>query len=58
MEIMGNTKSYLIMPVAIRTMIPALVAVSAVLGILGGRMAGMLTGILSAATFDKGLHQL
>jgi phospholipid/cholesterol/gamma-HCH transport system permease protein len=28
-----------------------------VLGIVGGRLAGTATGILSAATFDKGLHQ-
>jgi phospholipid/cholesterol/gamma-HCH transport system permease protein len=60
LEIMGiNTKSYLIMPklLAAVVMIPMLVVISAVLGILGGRLAGTATGILSAATFDKGLHQ-
>lgn len=60
LEIMGiNTKSYLIMPklLAAIVMIPMLVVISAVLGIWGGRLAGTLTGILSAEAFDKGLHQ-
>src|SRR5580692_4094634 len=50
LEIMGiNTKSYLVMPklLAAIMMIPMLVVISAVLGIVGGRMAGTLTGILS-----------
>src|ERR1700743_1513143 len=60
LEIMGiNTKSYLIMPkvLAAMLMIPMLVVISAVLGIWGGRLAGTLTGILSSATFDKGLDE-
>jgi phospholipid/cholesterol/gamma-HCH transport system permease protein len=60
LEIMGiNTKSYLIFPklLASVTVIPMLIVVSMVLGILGGRLAGTLTGILSPAAFDRGLHQ-
>ena len=34
-----------------------LVVLSMVLGISGGRLAGTLTGIISQAAFDKGLHQ-
>lgn len=60
LEIMGiNTKTYLIMPkiaAAIFT-IPMLVVMSMVLGILGGRLAGVATGILSADTFDRGLSE-
>lgn len=59
-EIMGiNTRTYLILPkiLAAIVVIPMLVVISAVLGILGGRLAGTATGILSGATFDKGLHQ-
>jgi phospholipid/cholesterol/gamma-HCH transport system permease protein len=60
LEIMGiNTKTYLILPkiVAALVVIPMLVVISAVLGIWGGRLAGVATGILSASTFDKGLVQ-
>src|ERR1700749_4216691 len=60
LEIMGiNTKTYLVLPkiVAAIIIIPCLIVISAVRGILGGRLAGTLTGILSPATFDKGLHQ-
>ncbi len=60
LEIMGiNTKSYLIFPklLASVVVIPMLIVVSMVLGILGGRLAGTLTGILSPAAFDRGLHQ-
>ena len=60
LEIMGiNTKSYLIFPklLASVAVIPMLIVVSMVLGILGGRLAGTLTGILSPAAFDRGLHQ-
>ena len=59
-EIMGiNTKTYLVLPklMAAIVVIPMLVVISAVLGIWGGRLAGTLTGILSGAAFDKGLHQ-
>lgn len=58
LEIMGiNTKAYLIMPKIIGALItiPLLVILAAVLGIYGGRLAGSLTGILSADAYDKGL---
>jgi phospholipid/cholesterol/gamma-HCH transport system permease protein len=58
LEIMGiNTKSYLIMPkiVACLLTIPMLVVLSMVLGIVGGRLAGIATGILSTDTYDMGL---
>lgn len=58
LEIMGiNTKSYLIMPKIAATLvtIPMLVVLSMALGILGGRLAGSLSNILSTDTYDKGL---
>lgn len=58
LEIMGiNTKSYLIMPkiAAAIVTIPMLVVISMVLGIVGGRIAGTASNILSAEMFDKGL---
>jgi len=58
LEIMGiNTKAYLIMPkiMASFLMIPVLVIVAGVLGIWGGRLAGVLSGILSPEQFDEGL---
>ncbi len=58
LEIMGiNTKSYLVFPkvLACLVTIPMLVVLSMVLGILGGRIAGVATGILSADTYDMGL---
>lgn len=58
LEIMGiNTKAYLVMPkiLAALVVIPMLVVLAAVLGIWGGRLAGTLSGILSADEFDKGL---
>ncbi len=60
LEIMGiNTKAYLIAPkiVASLVTIPLLVVISMVLGIWGGRLAGVASGILSADTFDRGLIQ-
>src|ERR1700712_4722722 len=60
LEIMGiNTKAYLIMPkiAAALLMIPLLVIISMVLGIWGGRLAGIMSGILSANTYEKGLLQ-
>ncbi|MES1224564.1 MAG: ABC transporter permease [Bacteroidota bacterium] len=60
LEIMGiNTKTYLILPkiAAALVVIPMLVVISAVLGIWGGRFAGVLSGILSASAYDKGLLQ-
>jgi phospholipid/cholesterol/gamma-HCH transport system permease protein len=58
LEIMGiNTRTFLVMPkiAASLVMIPLLVVVSMCLGILGGRIAGVASGILSAETFDRGL---
>jgi phospholipid/cholesterol/gamma-HCH transport system permease protein len=60
LEIMGiNTKTYLVMPkiAAALIMIPFLVVISMVLGIIGGRIAGVASGILSADTFDRGLME-
>jgi phospholipid/cholesterol/gamma-HCH transport system permease protein len=50
LEIMGiNTKAYLVMPkiIAALIVIPMLVVISAVLGIWGGKLAGVGSGILS-----------
>jgi len=58
LEIMGiNTKSYLVLPKILAAMvtIPLLVIIAMVLGIWGGRLAGVASNILSADTFDKGL---
>lgn len=58
LEIMGiNTKSYLIMPKILATLvtIPMLVVLSMGLGIWGGRMAVMASGIISIDTYDRGL---
>jgi phospholipid/cholesterol/gamma-HCH transport system permease protein len=60
LEIMGiNTKAYLVLPkiVAALIVIPMLVVISAVLGIVGGRIAGVASGILSANIYDIGLLQ-
>ncbi len=60
LEIMGiNTKTYLILPkiLASLVVIPMLVIISAVLGVWGGRIASVATGILSTSTYDKGLLQ-
>jgi phospholipid/cholesterol/gamma-HCH transport system permease protein len=58
LEIMGiNTKTFLVMPkiAAALVTIPMLVIISMVLGIVGGRIAGVASGILTADTFDRGL---
>jgi phospholipid/cholesterol/gamma-HCH transport system permease protein len=60
LEIMGiNTKAYLVLPkiVAAMLVIPMLVVIATGLGILGGRIAGIGSGILSSDEFDKGLMQ-
>jgi phospholipid/cholesterol/gamma-HCH transport system permease protein len=60
LEIMGiNTKSYLVAPkiMAALVVIPALIVISAVLGIWGGRTAGAMSGILATDIFDIGLRQ-
>lgn len=60
LEIMGiNTKAYLVAPkiaAAILT-IPLLVVIGMTLGIFGGRVAAIGSGVLDATTFDKGLLQ-
>lgn len=58
LEIMGiNTKAFLILPKILASFIvvPMLVIYSGVLSILGGRLAGTMSNILSGETFDKGL---
>jgi len=58
LEIMGiNTKTYLVLPkiLAALIMIPLLVVISAALGIYGGRVAGVASGILPPIVYDKGL---
>src|SRR6195952_1950482 len=60
LEIMGiNTKTYLILPKILAALltIPMLVIISAVLGIMGGKLAAVATGIVSSSQFDKGLFQ-
>jgi phospholipid/cholesterol/gamma-HCH transport system permease protein len=60
LEIMGiNTKAYLVLPKIIGAllMVPALIVLSATLGIWGGRTAADLAGILSSDIFDIGLRQ-
>lgn len=58
LEIMGvNSKAYLVLPkiAAAMLVIPMLVVIAMVLGILGGRVASAMAGIVPPATFDKGL---
>lgn len=58
LEIMGiNTKAYLVAPkiFAALVVIPMLVVIAAALGVWGGRLAGTLSGIISADEYDKGL---
>jgi len=60
LEIMGiNTKTYLVLPkvVGALIMIPCLIAISAALGIWGGRMAGSMSQIIATDIFDTGLRQ-
>jgi len=60
LEIMGiNTKTYLVFPkiLAALLMVPALITLSAVLGIWGGRMAGDMSSIIATDIFDLGLRQ-
>jgi phospholipid/cholesterol/gamma-HCH transport system permease protein len=60
LEIMGiNTKAYLVMPkiIAALIMIPLLVVISAALGIWGGRLAGVMAGVIAPNIYDKGLVQ-
>lgn len=60
LEIMGiNTKTYLVLPkiLAALIMIPLLVVISSALGIWGGRLAVVLSGIMSENIFDRGLME-
>src|ERR1700755_2260463 len=60
LEIMGiNTKTYLVLPkiLASLMMIPLLIVISMGLGIFGGRVAGVASGVLAPNVYDKGLHQ-
>lgn len=59
LEIMGiNTRSYLIGPKILGSLltIPIMVVIAMVLGIYGGRLAGVLGGIISGQEFDRGLR--
>ncbi|HUR11164.1 MAG TPA: ABC transporter permease [Flavitalea sp.] len=58
LEIMGiNTKTYLVLPkiLAALLMIPMLVVLAMGLGIWGGRVAGVMSGILAPNIYDQGL---
>jgi phospholipid/cholesterol/gamma-HCH transport system permease protein len=58
LETMGvNSKSWLLLPkiLAALLMIPSLIIISASLGIIGGRIAGEATGIISTSVYDQGL---
>lgn len=58
LEIMGiNTKSYLVAPKILASLItiPLLVIIAMFLGIWGGRLASVLTNIVSADVYDRGL---
>jgi phospholipid/cholesterol/gamma-HCH transport system permease protein len=58
LEIMGiNTKTYLVLPkiIAALMMIPLLIVISMGLGIWGGRVAGIASGILAPNVYDRGL---
>ena len=58
LEIMGiNTKAYLVAPkiLAALLVIPMLIVIAAMLGIYGGKLAGTISGIISADEFNKGL---
>ncbi len=59
MEIMGlNTANYLLMPklIAAVSVIPILVAFSAIMSIAGGYLASVPTGIISQAEYIRGLR--
>lgn len=58
LEIMGiNTRAYLVGPkiLAALIVIPMLIVLAALLGIWGGKMAGVMAGIISGEDFNKGL---
>src|SRR5215203_615729 len=58
LEIMGiNSKAYLVLPkiIAALVTIPMLIIIGAVLGIVGGQLAGSFSQILSTSDYHKGL---
>ncbi|MBO9573788.1 MAG: ABC transporter permease, partial [Chitinophagaceae bacterium] len=58
LEVMGiNSKAWLVMPkiIAALLMIPTLIIFSSALGIIGGRIAGEVTGIIPGDVYDMGL---
>lgn len=60
LEIMGiKTKTYLVLPkvIAALIMIPLLVVIAMALGIWGGRLAGVASGIIDGYTYDRGLKE-
>ena len=60
LEIMGiNTKAYLVFPkiLAAVVVIPMLIVIAMLLGIWGGRVAGVMANILSGDVYDKGLRE-
>lgn len=60
LEIMGiNTRGYLVMPKILGALltIPCLVVIAGFLGIWGGKMAGVMAGIISNDEFIQGLRQ-
>lgn len=60
LEIMGiNPTTFLVLPkiLAALLVVPALIIISAVLGIWGGREAGDVSGIIASEIFDNGLRQ-
>jgi phospholipid/cholesterol/gamma-HCH transport system permease protein len=59
LEVMGiNSSSYLVLPkvIAALLMFPLLTILAAFLGILGGYIAGMVTGVISQEDFVSGLR--
>ncbi len=59
LEVMGiNSSNYLILPkvLASFTVIPMLVLISMFVGILGGRIIGELSNVMSAESFDDGIR--
>ncbi len=59
MDIMGvNTSAYLVMPkiIAALLMIPVLVSASALIGIIGGYLSSVPTGLFTSAEFIKGVR--
>lgn len=60
LEIMGiNTKAYLVFPKILAALItiPALIVLSAALGIWGGRLVGDLAGIVAPEVYDFGIRE-